>query len=233
MRGLYADGGAFVRARRASTGRLLAVIGAGGSGHGGDLFCPTGVSTDAQGNLYVAELSGNRISKFDSSGHFVLAFGKDVVAGGGTGFEVCTVAAKCKAGLPGDQAGEFNFPEGITTDAAGSVYVSDLENSRVQEFDGSGEVVRVIASTASPVFRGPAHISTNAAGQLFVADAGNSEIQQFADAPPPPPGVAPRLTHVTESHSPGVRAIGWPPWRRRSGLRSARGSPASSTSRPA
>lgn len=257
-----------------STGKILAVIGAGGPGHGGDLDLPTGVSTDAQGNLYVAEQGGNRISKFDSSGHFMLAFGKDVIAGGGTGFEVCTVAADCKfgaqgtlggeltephavatdasgniyvadadshrvekfdasgnfvlalgkdvdsvhpgtgsevcavaadckAGLPGDQAGEFNFPEGIATDAAGNVYVSDLENGRVEEFDSSGNVVRIIAGTASPAFRSPAQISTNAAGQLFVADAGNSEIQEFGDVappPPPPPGMAPRLTHVMESH---------------------------------
>ena len=169
---------------------------------GGELTEPHAVATDASGNIYVADADSHRIEKFDASGNFVFALGKDVdSAQPGTGSEVCTVAADCKAGLPGDQAGEFNFPEGVATDDAGNVYVSDLENSRVEEFDSSGNVVRIIASTASPAFRSPAHISANEAGQLFVADAGNSEIQQFADAAPPPPGMAPRLTHVTESHS--------------------------------
>jgi sugar lactone lactonase YvrE len=284
-----------------SSGNLLSVIGSGG-GHGGELDLPTGVSTDAQGDVYVAEEGSNRISKFDAAGHFLLAFGKDVVTGGGTGFEVCTaaasckigaqgtlggeltephavapdangnlyvvdsdshrvekfdasgnfllafgedvdsaqagtgfeicmVAANCKAGLPGDQAGAFNFPEGIAADAAGNVYVSDLENGRVEEFDSSGALLRVITSSASSGLRSPAHVFTDAAGDLYVADAGNSRIQEFADAPPTgggaggtggtgtgstgtggtggtggigtgrPPGVPPRITKVTQSHS--------------------------------
>jgi sugar lactone lactonase YvrE len=279
-----------------SSGNILSVIGTGG-GHGGEFDFPTGVSTDAQGNLYVAEEAGNRISKFDSSGHFVLAFGKDVVTGGGTGFEVCTVAANCKigadgalggelfspnaaaadgsgniyvvdsgnhrvekydasgnflfafgedvdsvqpgtgfeictvaanckAGLPSDQAGAFNFPEGVATDAAGNVYVSDLENSRIEEFDSSGHLLRIIGSLGSDLggqFRGQFGLSTDAAGDLYVADAGNNRIQEFADAPPTgsgtggtgtggsgtggtggtggkPSSVPPRVTHVTESH---------------------------------
>jgi DNA-binding beta-propeller fold protein YncE len=266
-----------------ASGNLLSVI--GGGGHGGEVDLPTGVATDAHDNVYVAEEGSNRISKFDSAGHFLFAFGKDVVTGGGTGFEVCmvaasckvglqgtlggelaephavaadatgniyvvdsdnhraekfdasghflfafgedvdsaqagtgfeicTAAANCKAGLPGDQAGAFNFPEGIGTDTAGNVYVSDLQNGRIEEFDSSGNLLRVITSSAGSGLRGPAHVSTDAAGDLYVADDGNSRIQEFADAlappppppppppaPPPPPGLAPRVTHVSQSHS--------------------------------
>ncbi|MGB0092654.1 MAG: hypothetical protein WBP81_08990 [Solirubrobacteraceae bacterium] len=230
-----------------SSGNLLSVI--GGGAHGGELDLPTGVSTDAQGNLYVAEEGSNRISKFDSAGHFLLAFGKDVVTGGGTGFELCTVAANCKAGVPGDQAGAFNFPEGIATDAAGNVYVSDLENGRIAEFDSSGNLLRVITSRASSGLISPAHVSTDAAGDLYVADAGNSRIQEFADAlaPPPPPPPPPhhhhhhhlgwrRISPTCHSRTrPGVWAASSPPsrTRRRSGPRSGRGSPSSSTRPPA
>src|SRR3954447_20337234 len=75
-------------------------------GLGGELNGPTGVTTDAVGNVYVADTTNNRIEKFDPSGGFLLAWGKDVITSGhagdtGTGFEVCTVAADCKAGVSG------------------------------------------------------------------------------------------------------------------------------------
>src|SRR5262245_45584559 len=56
---------------------------------GGDLGEPAGVASDGAGNVYVAD-GWNRVQKYDSSGNWDRAWGKDVVAGGGTGFEVCT-----------------------------------------------------------------------------------------------------------------------------------------------
>ena len=126
-----------------SSGNLLSVIG-GGGGHGGELDLPTGVSTDAQGNLYVAEEGSNRISKFDSVGHFLLAFGKDVVTGGGTGFEVCTVAANCKVGAQGTLGGELTEPRAVATDGRGNIYVADTDNHRIEKFDASGNFVLAV-----------------------------------------------------------------------------------------
>ena len=40
-------------------------------------------------------------SALGADGTFLKAFGKDVVTGGGTGFEKCTVLANCKNGVPG------------------------------------------------------------------------------------------------------------------------------------
>ena len=38
------------------------------------------------------------------------------------------------------EEGMFNFPYGVTVDyQTGNIYVSDLDNDRVQVFDGSGE----------------------------------------------------------------------------------------------
>ena len=56
------------------------------------------MATDAAGNVYVGDSSNNRIQKFNSSGTFLLAWGKDVDQTGGTGAEICTVAASCKTG---------------------------------------------------------------------------------------------------------------------------------------
>src|SRR6266542_2925016 len=114
-----------------------------GGGLGGELNGPNGVATDAAGNVYVAELTNSRIQKFDSSGGFLRAWGKDVVTGGGTGFEICTVAADCKSAAPSSGlGGEFNGPSSVAIDAAGNVYVADASNNRIQKFDSSSSFLR-------------------------------------------------------------------------------------------
>src|SRR6266540_3730414 len=114
-----------------------------GGGLGGELNGPNGVATDAAGNVYVADLTNHRIEKFDSSGGFLRAWGKDVVTGGGTGFEICTVAADCKSAAPSSGlGGEFNGPSSVAIDAAGNVYVADASNNRIQKFDSSSSFLR-------------------------------------------------------------------------------------------
>ena len=72
---------------------------------------PNGVTTDASGNVYVADSDNNRIQKFDSSGTFL-----------------------AKWGTYGSADGEFDSPFGITTDSSGNVYVADTGNNRIQKF---------------------------------------------------------------------------------------------------
>ena len=103
---------------------------------GGELAFPSGVAADPAGNVYVAEV--DRIQKFDSSGNWERAWGRDVVAGGGTGFEVCTVAPSCKGGATGQLGGELFFPVRVAADAAGKVYVADGFNNRIQKYDSAG-----------------------------------------------------------------------------------------------
>src|SRR5215218_7922356 len=66
-----------------------------------------------------------------ASGTWERAWGKDVVTGGGTGFEVCSLAASCQQGAIGGLGGELNDPRGVAADPAGNVYVADLNNQRI------------------------------------------------------------------------------------------------------
>jgi tripartite motif-containing protein 71 len=84
--------------------------GSGGTGNG-QFDRPTGVATDAAGNVYVADAGNNRIQKFSSTGAYLTQWGSE-----------------------GSGNGQFNGPIGMATDAAGNVYVADAANNRIQKF---------------------------------------------------------------------------------------------------
>jgi sugar lactone lactonase YvrE len=119
---------------------------------GGETQTPTGVATDAAGNVYVAETNvHNRIQKSNSSGNFQRAWGEDVASAGPgdtpapNDFEICVATTDtCQAGTTVGAAlgGELNFPVGVATDAAGNVYVADTDHNRIQKFDSSGNFQR-------------------------------------------------------------------------------------------
>ena len=116
-----------------------------GSGVGGELGRPQGIAVDqATGNVYVSEQFNRRVSEFTASGEFIRTFGWDVEAGGGTTFEACTVAANCKRGAGGANAGQFGGIAalgGVAIGPGGAVYVADANNNRVQKFTAEGAFV--------------------------------------------------------------------------------------------
>jgi dipeptidyl aminopeptidase/acylaminoacyl peptidase len=113
-----------------------------GSGVGGELGRPEGIAVDqATGNVYVSEQFNRRVSEFTANGEFVRTFGWDVETGGGSTFEVCTVAANCKRGEGGSNAGQFGgigALGGVAIGPGGTVYVADPNNNRVQKFNAEG-----------------------------------------------------------------------------------------------
>jgi tripartite motif-containing protein 71 len=175
---------------------------------GGALEHPTGVATDGAGNVYVADYFNDRVQKFDSSGNFLRAWGRDVVATGpedlGNGFEVCTIAANCQAGSTGGAKGELSSPVGIAADVTGHVWVADSGNNRIQRFDSQGNFEYMWGkdvNTSNPgvgfeqcgptstcktgltgdlggEFNTPQGVAVGA-GLAYVADTGNDRIEKF------------------------------------------------------
>lgn len=129
-----ADSGDHTVRKFAPDGRLLMTLGKRGVGSdtgfrldhspvrfAGDPFNrPTNAAVLPNGDFYVADGYGNaRVHKFAADGTLLFSWGE-----------------------PGSGPGQFNLPHGIAVDSAGTVYVADRENSRIQIFSPTGEYLR-------------------------------------------------------------------------------------------
>jgi len=105
-------------------GKILLTLGTPGKGadrQSGKPFCqPTKVGVCARtGNIFVTDGYGNsRVHKFDPAGRHLLSWGE-----------------------PGTDPGCFNLPHAVVIDPAGTVFVADRENHRIQFFDSGGRYV--------------------------------------------------------------------------------------------
>ena len=117
----------------------------GPSGLGGDLQQPYSVALDSQGGVYVGD--SGRVQKFaitsePSNVSFVSTWGWDVVAGGGTGFEICTQSAQCKqAGFGNGLGGDISDATGVAV-AGSELFVANGGVHRVEVFTLDGAFQR-------------------------------------------------------------------------------------------
>ncbi|HEY7951539.1 MAG TPA: hypothetical protein VID70_01035, partial [Solirubrobacteraceae bacterium] len=143
-------------------------VGVYGSG-GGELRFPDGVAVDSgllsasHGDVYVMDAANDRVEKFDSSGSFLLAFGKEVNET--TSGDVCLAGEACRAGTPGTEPGEFQMGEtgGIAVDGSGDVFVGDV--NRVEEFTQGGVYVGQIAISGAGAVKA---LAVDAGGDVYV-----------------------------------------------------------------
>ena len=83
-------------------------------------------------------------------------------------------------GSYGTGDGQFYNPEGVTTDGAGNVFVSDTGNKRVQRFAASGTHQSTWgARSYEGEFESPSGIAVDGAGNVYVADTNNHRVQKF------------------------------------------------------
>ncbi len=117
----------YKRVRKVVNGIVTTVAGSGVSGYSGDggpgpaaqLRSASGVAVDANGNVFIADAEDAKIRKVTPSG------------------TITTYAGSGMAGNTGDGGpallARFNFPTGMTTDASGNLYVSDLRNDKIRK----------------------------------------------------------------------------------------------------
>lgn len=147
---------------------------ADGASGNAQFFYPSGITVDANQNLYVADFLNSIIRKITSTGD-VITFAGNTVWGyaDGAGSNVM-----------------FRGPYGITTDAAGNLYIADNQNHRIRKITPAGEVSTLAGSGvegyadgigAEAQFNEPRGIAIDGIGNLYVIDY-NHRIRKITPA---------------------------------------------------
>jgi hypothetical protein len=160
-----------------SAGCRAGIPGAGA----GQLANPNGVAVDndpaseSYGDFYVVESGNHRVQKFDSSGHFLLTFGKGVNLS--TKGDVCSSAESenCGEGQFGFEPGELSSATSVAVDAAGTVYVGDF--GRVEKFTSGGAFVSQwpVSEGFGPV----PSLAVSKSGEVFLIGEGVVGVQRY------------------------------------------------------
>jgi DNA-binding beta-propeller fold protein YncE len=163
-----------------AAGVLLNAYGTKGSGSD-ELNEPSAVSVNqSTGSVYVVDSDNNRIDVFNSSGVFEKALGWGVSEGGNR-LEVCSV--RCKAGRPGSNPGQFDYPEGLDVDTSGDIWVADSYNNRIEEFSEGLAYVQEFGSRGDKEgqLEYPAGVALSG-GNVYVTDLENNRVEEFTTA---------------------------------------------------
>lgn len=146
------------------------------------------IAVDRFGNMYVAEGSANRISKFDRAGRlrsvWRVPFPETIAAAPNGNLvveewmrrQVAVLSPSGKTllafGGAGRRPGRFLNSAGLGVDRAGNIYVADIALHRLQEFSSHGKLLAVISN--SPHNRlfgaGPSAIAIDSSGNLYSPD---------------------------------------------------------------
>jgi DNA-binding beta-propeller fold protein YncE len=105
----------------------------------------THTALSPKGEIYVSDGYGNaKIHKYSPDGKLLKSWGE-----------------------PGSGPGQFHVVHGIAVDAAGTVYIADRENSRIQLFSSDGEFVGEWTDVARPC-----QLAIDRAGWIYIAELG-------------------------------------------------------------
>jgi len=98
---------------------VLGYSGDGGNATAANIAGPYGLTSDAGGNVYISESIGQRIRKIDGLGTITTFVGTGTGGYSGDG-AACNLA-------------QINGPAGVSFDAVGNFYVSDVGNNRIRK----------------------------------------------------------------------------------------------------
>lgn len=163
------DGGNHRVVKFADDGTFLTQWGQLGTDSGdADFQYNDGIAVNAAGTeVYVVDMSSNRVKKFDGTGGFIDESNPHTFIGSST-------------------PGAFNQPTDIDIDPlSGDVYISDRNNNRVQRFTSDLSYVSAFGQRGRDwgEFQSPGFVSFDDDGYLWAADSMGDRVQRFGDAP--------------------------------------------------
>jgi sugar lactone lactonase YvrE len=176
------------RIRKVDPAGVITTFAGGGNtqGDGGPATSATvfasAITTDAAGNVYIAESGPGLIRKVDAITKIITT-----IAGGGP-FNATG------EGLPATTA-NLRSPNGIALDSAGNLYISEANGNRVRKVSAATKTIVTIAGNGTAGFLGdggaaaaaqlndPNGLRVDAAGTIYIADNGNNRIRVVAAIP--------------------------------------------------
>lgn len=188
------DGNLFIaeraanRVRRIDTrGNLTTVAGTGVPGSDGDggpalsatLNQPVDVDVDGQGNLLIAELTGNRVRRVSTNGVIDTIAGTGLPGGAGDGGPAT--------------AAELHGPQSVVVDSIGAVFIADWNNRRIRRIHPDGTMQTVAGLVGGRVESGgpalesrltlPLAITPTLDGRLLIVEQSARRIRALVPAP--------------------------------------------------
>ncbi len=144
--------------------------GDGGLATAATVNTPTFITTDASGNIYFPDYTGNKIRKITIA----------------TGI-ITTIAGTGVGSFTGDgglaTAATIYSPWGIAIDASGNIYIGDRTNYRVRKITASTGIISTICGTGVNTSTGDGGLATaatiNDPGSLFFDTVGNLYITEI------------------------------------------------------
>jgi uncharacterized protein (TIGR03437 family) len=183
-----------------STGVISSFVGNGTSGYGGDgsaitsdtveVYSPTGIAFDSQGDLFIADTGNDVIREVTTSDIISTVAGSNTLGAGYTG------------DLGPATGAQLWFPSGVAVDVAGNVYIADPNNNEVRVLCANhtpiacknlaaGDINTVAGSYVSgaaytgdggpasaALLSDPVALAFDAAGNLYISDSGNNVIRK-------------------------------------------------------
>ena len=187
------------------------MAGTGVSGYSGDggqatsahLGDHMSVALDLSGNIYIADTDNNRIRMVIKS----------------TGV-ITTVAGGAVPGYSEDgglaTSAQLNYPQSITVDALGNLYIADTHNHRIRMVTKTSGIIDTVAGcevrgyggigglATSAQLDGPEGVAVDASGNIYIADTNNARILMVTETT----GVITAVAVNISSRSVAVDALG-------------------------
>lgn len=176
------DSGERIRKVNATTQIITTVAGGGAGGDGGpataaSLNYARGITLDASGNLYIAEVTGRRVRRVDAATQIITT-----VAGGGSGGD----------GGPATSAA-LGAVYDVAVDTSGNLYIADSGFNRIRRVDGVTKIITTVAGRAggfsgdggpatAAELANPHAVAVDTTGNIYIADTFNERIRKVDGA---------------------------------------------------
>jgi len=163
-----------------------------GTGEAAQFNRPRGVSTDSQGNIYVADSDNHKIKKITPNGVVTTFAGSTQGDADGTGTDA-----------------QFNIPRGLAMDNQDNLYIADSNNHKIRKITPNGVVTTLAGSVSgfedetgeNAKFNLPYALVIDGQNNLYIADHFNHKIRKIT-----PNGVVTTLAGSAQGDSDGMGA---------------------------